>query len=250
MEPEKIREYILSSSNFYFYSPNSDVFHTKSCKILLRAKSVESAKYYTTVTKRRRPCKICKPERDWKREPAPQTVLPHLSRTRGRLVNGGKEPVSPKKIVGYCRNSLHPGRLTQEALEKHKCIEKNCTYLTKFTEASYWRQFEATGKEARQRHKEREKTEEAFLSELKERFQEYADESDYEMQIVQVTRKNYNEYFVLYVSENRFADWNCFPLLMNKLRADFPRCRIRLTHVRDVDGHFVTIDEYNRKARK
>lgn len=250
METDKIRECILSSSNFYFYAPNSVVFHTRDCKILLRAKAVESAKYYTTVSKHRRPCKICKPERDWEREPAPQPVLPHISRTHGRLVGGGKKPVSPKKIVGYCRSSLHPGRLTQETLEKHKCIEKNCIYLTKFTEASYWRQYEVTGKEARQRHKEREKAEEAFLSELKEQFQEYADEAGYEIQIVQVTRKNFSEYFVFYVSENRFADANRFPFLLNRIRADFPRCRIRLIHIKDVDGHFVTIHEYKRNVRK
>ena len=70
------------------------------------------------------------------------------------------------------------------------------------------------------------------------------------MQIVRVDTERTNRYRVFYVSEYPLADGDCFPKFLETVRFFFPDYRLILHHIRDVDGHFVTIEEYQRRARK
>ena len=81
------------------------------------------------------------------------------------------------------------------------------------------------------------------------------------MYIVRVEKERTNRYKVFYVSENSlpllsvfvpeysFADGNRFPDFLSTIRFFFPRASINLRHIRDVDGHFVTITEYLSRKR-
>lgn len=47
----------------FLYTPDSDVFHRRDCKVMLNAKEIKGAvRYNTCVSAGRRPCKICKPD--------------------------------------------------------------------------------------------------------------------------------------------------------------------------------------------
>ena len=70
------------------------------------------------------------------------------------------------------------------------------------------------------------------------------------MQIVRVDTEGKNRYRVFYVSENPFADGDRFPDFLDTVRACFPEYCLHLRHIRDMDGHFVTIEEYRRRVRK
>ena len=70
------------------------------------------------------------------------------------------------------------------------------------------------------------------------------------MQIVRVDTERTNRYRVFYVSEYPFADGDRFPKFLETVRFFFPDYRLNLRHIRDVDGHFVTIEEYQQRARK
>ena len=52
------------------------------------------------------------------------------------------------------------------------------------------------------------------------------------------------------MSEYPFADGDRFPKFLETVRFFFPDYRLNLRHIRDVDGHFVTIEEYQQRARK
>lgn len=73
-------------------------------------------------------------------------------------------------------------------------------------------------------------------------------ESD--MYIVRVAKDAPSVYRVFYVSDNSFADGNRYPDFLDTLKFLHPHYRINLRHIRDVDGHFVTTDEYMTRVRK
>jgi len=52
------------------------------------------------------------------------------------------------------------------------------------------------------------------------------------------------------ISEYPFADGDRFPKFLETARFFFPDYRLNLRHIRDVDGHFVTIEEYQQRVRK
>ena len=53
----------------YLYTPNSDVFHRRDCKIMLFAKNIMGVEYYNKcIASNRRPCKICNPTIDDERK--------------------------------------------------------------------------------------------------------------------------------------------------------------------------------------
>ena len=56
-------------------------------------------------------------------------------------------------------------------------------------------------------------------------------------------------YTVFYVSDNPFADGDRFPSFLDALRETEPQSRFRLRHIRDVDGHFVTREEFRVRRR-
>lgn len=91
---------------------------------------------------------------------------------------------------------------------------------------------------------------ETMLQNLTALSQSYIDDAGYSMQVVRVDKEQNNRYRVFYVSENPFADANRFPDFLETVRFFFPNYRLNLRHIRDVDGHFVTIEEYQQRVRK
>lgn len=73
-------------------------------------------------------------------------------------------------------------------------------------------------------------------------------ESD--MYIVRVAKDAPSVYRIFYVSNNSFADGNRYPVFLDTLKFLHPHYRINLRHIRDVDGHFVTTDEYMTRVTK
>ena len=107
-----------------------------------------------------------------------------------------------------------------------------------------------TARQLQRIKREQEAATEAVLQNLAELFQSYIDDAGYAMQIVRVDAERANRYRVFYVSEYPYADGDRFPKFLETVRFFFPDYRLILHHIRDVDGHFVTIEEYQRRARK
>ena len=56
---ERNAKIIAASSYNYLYALNSEVFHCRNCKQLLRVKELLGSAYYQTAAQKRRPCKLC-----------------------------------------------------------------------------------------------------------------------------------------------------------------------------------------------
>jgi hypothetical protein len=244
----------------YVFTPNSVVFHRPTCKHMLRVNEIRGSVSYETAARNRRPCKICKPERIEKiNVPQVKDQLPeHASGSQGpqrmiveaKLLGNHRILISKGKLVGYCHNLIHPGKLTLKIMKEHDCLGKQCRFFEKYEDSGYWiaqeqkcREKEKR-KEAKQRQKEEAQRLEDELEERKALFQSYADAFGYNLLIVRLQKESKHHYKIFYVSENSFADGNRFPNFVGTIKHYFPRCRVELRHIRDVDGHFVTVDEY------
>ena len=47
--------------------------------------------------------------------------------------------VSSNKVVGWCKYKLHPGAMFTKHLEKHECLKKECAFLQKNPDHTYWK---------------------------------------------------------------------------------------------------------------
>ena len=175
---------------------------------------------------------------------------------KARLLGNQCVILPQTRIVGCCHNLLHPGKLTKRLMTQHDCLGKNCRYFEKYEDAGYWKECDRkkeqkrTARQLQRMKREQEAATEAILQNLAELFQSYIDDAGYAMQIVRVDTERANRYRVFYVSEYPFADGDRFPKFLEAVRFFFPDYRLNLRHVRDVDGHFVTIEEYQQRARK
>ena len=270
----------------YVYTPQSDVFHTTKCRHILNAKMIEGCMYYKTAVKKRRPCKICHPQPDekyckmlesqenWARKQEirkqklqekklqEKEIQEELDgsfyqdeRVPVRLLGGAIVKLNKKKIIGYCHNIIHPGKMTKEIMEKHDCLGKQCSYLAKYEDAPYWveRKKKQAAKQQAKKKKKKQKAillnEDQSLLRLQESFQSHADSSGAKMDIIRIKKINRTTYKVFYVSDNNFADGNRFPGFLEKMEKYYPYYRIKLQHIKDVDGHFVTRKEYYARKR-
>lgn len=130
---ERNAKIIAASSYNYLYAPNSEVFHCRSCKQLLRVKELLGSVYYQTASQNRRPCKLCRPDL--------QPIIDRPSKEHAEAEAGKSELVKARllgnqcvilpqtRIVGCCHNLLHPGKLTKRLMTQHDCLGKNCRYF-------------------------------------------------------------------------------------------------------------------------
>lgn len=256
---------ILSRVQYnYIYTPSSKVFHRPSCHLMLNAIDIKGCIYYKTAVKGRVPCRICHPEPNERpiepkikggqeSETSPRPIEKKV--VSARLLGDKWIEITNVKIVGYCHNLIHPGKMTCKLMEEHDCMGKNCRFFEKYAESTYWvvKENKRRQKEHRKRRQQAEKKAvrklENELAVLKDLFQSYADDAGYSMFIVRLEKEGPNRYRVFYVSDNPFADGNRFPDFLSAIKFFFPRYSIQLRHIKNVDGRFVTIDEYLSRRR-
>lgn len=257
---ERNKDIVSRAGYDYIFSPTSNVFHRPICHLALGAREINGCIYYNTAAKKRVPCKVCRPdldviERPFKEKSKQQSGGPKREIVKARLLGDQWIEITNLKIVGFCHNRIHPGKLTRKILEEHDCLGKNCKFFEKYPESTYWsaeenrRKQKEKRKQARQAEKMAAQQLEEELSELKELFQSYADDAGYSMLIVRLEKERRNRYRVFYVSDNPFADGNRFPDFLETIRFFFPEYSINLRHIRDVDGRFVTVEEYLARVR-
>lgn len=234
----------------YICIPGSQVFHTRNCPCILNAKRIEGSFYYKTASDKRRPCKLCKPKPDM-----PTEMAERQENIEARLLGGIVTEVRRGNIIGCCHNIVHPGKLTKAIMEEHDCIGKQCKFFEKYEDNPFWKVREKK-QVAKVRAKKRKKEEKAILLgeaesliKMRDDFQKYADLTDSPIKIIRVNHSNHHVYTVFYVSDNRFADGNRFLKFIEALKRNYSRCRVVLRHIKDVDGHFVTRDEYYARKR-
>lgn len=160
-----------------------------------------------------------------------------------------------ENVIGCCHNMLHPGKLTRQLLNEHNCLEKQCPYLEKYDDRPFWVAYkkkqlaksEARWQKKNKKAKERSKV--AMLCRLRDVFQGYADATGTEIIVVRVEPANRHTYRVFYVSDDPFPDWNMFPAFLAAVERAFSGQRISLRRIKDMDGHFVTREEFYARKR-
>lgn len=260
--PERNRIILSKCQYNYVYAKASVVFHRKSCPCMLNVKSIEGSVFYDPAAYGRRPCLRCKPE--------PTIIAPEMAEklpangrypheagsgdlVRMKLVSGHTEYLAKRTLVGFCHNNLHRGGLTKKLMEEHGCLEKGCTFFQKYLDRPYWQEQKSRKKKrAAAKVKKRAAREERQaaaeqLSLAKDKLQSLVTDEPFE--IINVERLEPHTYTVFYVSDNPFADGNRFPAFLAAAKESFPGYRIMLRHIRDIDGRFVTREEY-RKVRR
>lgn len=264
---EETARWVANSPYNYLFLADSPVFHRRGCKLILNSKQVLGSVHYGRAIQERRPCMVCKPvqlteEEEYSRAAARESLKSRLKKaqstttvqetTKGdevhrvKLLGGQRIEIRQKLLVGCCHNQIHPGKLTRQLMENHDCIGKKCHFFEKYEDASYWlecAQKAAARQQIKQQKKEQKAQEKTRLS-YQEEFQTYADDAGYVMKIIRVQEEETKAFKVFYVSENRFRDGNLFPNFLSRIQKEHPARSILMRHIQDMDGHFVTIEEY------
>lgn len=257
-ERERNVDTIRQTKYIYLYTPDSKVFHRKSCKLILSANEICGCEHYEAAKDGRRPCKVCKPTVAEDSNDYFGDVELDESRDEivsAKLLGDNWVRIAKRNLVGYCHASVHPGKLTVKIMEQHDCIGKNCVFFEKYKDSSYWlgqlqkQKQKKIAKVNKQAKKEQEKAAQEGLARAKELLQSYADASGYKMLIVRVEQVRKKWYRVFYVSENKFCDGDRFRKVTEAAKASYQNCRIQLRHIKGVDNRFVTIEEYLRLKR-
>ena len=269
MQRERNQKVIDNSQYNYVFLKNSGVFHRRNCKVCLNAKShtdILGSLNYEVAARDRRPCKLCNPvpflmdagvKSQLEKQAAEARAREHYSKelVDVKMLTGNTAKIQRKNILGWCHNRIHPGAVSKTILKDHDCLGKECRFFERNCQAPYWDAYEAQKraaerkKEEIKKEKEKKVKEESALQDLTESWRTYLTEIDSDMQIVRVAADSPYAYRIFYVSDNRFADGNRYPEFLSELNNRYPKCRFILRHIRDIDGHFVTRNEYRMRRR-
>lgn len=264
---ERNRRIIDKSPYLYFYVRGSRVFHTRDCRVIQGVENLEGCTLYKNAVKERRPCRICSPQPEALPVPKPEgkRYVPTLEEKeragrnkeviRARMLGGAVLEIRRGNIVGCCHNLIHPGKLTKSLMLEHDCLGKQCAFFEKYQESGYWQEQLRKKKQRESRKREKQLSKAAAAAEMetlqlvRENFQACAEATDSALDIIRVENPKSGEYTVFYVSDNRFADGNRFKDFTKEVTQRYRCKRIMLKHIRDVDGHFVTREEYYARKR-
>ena len=104
----------------YLYAPNSEVFHCRSCKQLLRVKELLGSVYYQTASQNRRPCKLCHPD-----------LQPIIDRPLKETCRGGN------RKVGACKGAAAWESVRDPAANAHCRLLPQSAASRKTDKAAY-----------------------------------------------------------------------------------------------------------------
>lgn len=260
----KGRELIEKLPYHYLYTPTSEVFHTRNCGAILRAKEIHGCATYKTAVKHRRPCALCHPTdlnppkavcapaflpAENRKEPEEKTLV------RIRLFDGSVIRTYSHKIVGCCHYRGHPGKINRKLMEQHNCIGKQCRYFRKNEASTYWEeaQRQADKKERekikQQEEKERQRAKAERLRYVGEELQYYLDLCGYQVDVLVVEEAWTDAYKVLYVSDKPYADGHLYKEFYDTIQHLHPSWRVLMKHIKNENGYFVTLDEYYARRR-
>ncbi len=252
---EKNKRKLEKSEYTYFFVPNSEVFHLKTCPSLLRVNGFNGSPCYETAAMGRRPCKRCHPLPEHEKPVKKQASLPKsIEKSEVKLLNGSREWMSSGKIVGVCHNYKHPGAITIDIMREHDCIKKQCQFFGQNPHSIYWREKReikaAKAQTKKLKQAEQKKADELEL--LRDKWQEIADDLGMEIHIVRVECSDDKWWFhtIYYVSSRAYADFDEYWILIDCLKSFHPHWSFYMRHIKDVDGHYVTTEEYKRRRRK
>lgn len=259
----------------FIYLKSSKVFHRRCCPNWQKAadeNEICGSIYFSTAAKSRTPCGFCKPkplktdlsteqtERESSvsvsasvrqlqpltRNPDPYEVV------RTRLITDSVIDLKRKNIVGWCHNSMHPGTVDKKICMSHDCLGKQCFYFEQNPVSSYIISLNEK-KKNREKVREEKKKKHSEANELvtmQKEWQNYLDSVESDMQIVRLEKVAPKEYTLFYVSNNRFYDVNCFPEFTGMIKTLYPRVWVNLRHIRDLNGYFVTREEFAARRHK
>ena len=247
------RTFLSTCDYSYVYTPDSTVFHRKSCPCILNARKIQGNFFYDTAAHERTPCKLCKPvplispEEEYKSgRYFSRTISVEDSTAFVRLIDGSKEDAARGTVIGYCHCALHRGALNKKLLDAHDCLGKNCTYLQKYADRPFWTEREER-RAAKAASKDLRRSEREHLAEVKQVLDHFA--SREHLSIISVEAPNPRSYTVFYVSDNPFADGNRFPEFLQSARDYYSDKRIVLRHIKGPDGRFVTREQFRARRR-
>lgn len=175
-------------------------------------------------------------------------------RVNVKLIDNQRIITRKKRIVGQCHSKIHPGMLTQTLMEQHECVGKNCHYFQKNECASYWEHLKQRQIVKDKRRKQKEEAKErvdaelAKSSRIQETLQQFIKDCGHNALIVQAKLIRPKTYTVFYVSGRSTADERRFPDFMRMVEKAYPGLKFAIKHIQDVDGHYVTIDEYKKRV--
>ena len=233
----------------YAYIQGSKVFHRSNCCLLARSIRIIGCEEYKEAARKRLPCRVCKPEPALKPDPARENELVNV-----RLTGLGRATVNSKNIVGICHRKLHPGKLTRKLMEKHNCIEKNCPSFEMCPDSSYWigkrtkKADSRINREHKKANKTLEKNREAELDDLRNTLQSLADDSGYGIKIIRLDRSDPENLKVFFVSDCDDDEFR-YPNVFSAAHFYCPDTSVEMRHIRNTDGDFVTINEYENRRK-
>lgn len=178
------------------------------------------------------------------------------------LLGPEKRTVLQDEIMGCCHYEGHPGKMTIDHIKRHHCLKKRCKHFEKYEGSSLWtkdtqqmavkelrKSYRAYVRKAKSERKAKEASKADALEAVRAEFQRFMDALHYAVQIVRVESQCESNYRIFYVSDRPVLDHLYYPNFLSIVEVNHPHYQVTMQHIRDVEGHYVTIDEYRNIVR-
>lgn len=169
-----------------------------------------------------------------------------------KLIDGSRNTVKCKSLVGYCHSNLHKGYITEPLMKQHQCLERGCPRFEKFIEYPYWvdkqkkKEQKAINKQKKERRIRHELMLDDKLNSMKSRAQNIANECGFPIIITKVHKNedNLKGYIINYISDS----YHYLGAVSRKMSYEYTGSFL-FKRVKNVDGSYATIDDWLNAKR-
>ncbi|SFW22297.1 hypothetical protein [Ruminococcus flavefaciens] len=167
-----------------------------------------------------------------------------------RLVTGERVLKPRNYVVGFCHFPGHKGGITRKILQEHDCLNKNCSFLEKYTDNQYWDELKRIQLK-KSRRKNKIQTIKAEKAAIKRQFDAITsiyyeialciiEELGYDIKILDIKKvPQMRKYALIYISSNPYNDWYRYMELVHAFVSK-TGLYLELKHAKNIDGSYAT----------
>lgn len=165
-----------------------------------------------------------------------------------KLVNGAHCSIKSSNLIGVCHSMRHKGYISKALAFEHKCLQKECGKLEKFSTYPFWTEkalAEKQKKNAKEKKKEKNKAQKEAIADMVAQARAYSEDCGFPIIVTNIIeeRSKNESYIVNYVSDNKYDDSKKYRSISKHLSQCFEKNFI-MKKVKHPNGGYASVDDF------
>lgn len=165
-----------------------------------------------------------------------------------KLVNGAHCNIKSSNLIGVCHSMRHKGYISKALAFEHKCLQKDCNKLEKFSTYPFWTEKELAEKQkknTKEKQKAKRKAQKEVIADMVTEARAYSEGCGFPVIVTNIIeeRSKHGSYIVNYVSDSKYDDSKKYSSISKHLNQCFEK-KFTIKKVKHPNGGYASVNDF------